>query len=147
MPFESDRHDETVERLEGRGGAGVQFQLPVASVVETGAHVGRIVNGHHRRECAERLDRLVGNTLDRSLPWTFTSLQWDEDLLRELIAPTHDRLRPLHEHLATQHLEMGDLLIVAEFRRVRRNLDKRVVDVDVWTYDAALRGVINDLRG
>lgn len=41
---------------------------------------------------------------------------------------------------------MGDLLIVSEFRRVRANLDARVVAVDVWTYDGNLRAVIDSLR-
>jgi hypothetical protein len=146
VPFAHARYDETVETLEKRRGRGVRFQLPVASIVEAGAHVGRIGNGHHRRTCAARLERMLLNTLERQLPWTFTSLEWDEELLRELAQPSSDRVQPLREYLALQQLEMGDALIVSEFRGLRENLDRRVVDVDVWTYDAGLRAVVDHLR-
>lgn len=86
-------------------------------------------------------------TLQRTLPWSFTSLQWDEAFIRELMEPTDPPLRRLAEYLANQQLETGDALIVGEFRRLRRNLDRRVVDIDVWTYDAGLRGVVDALRG
>jgi hypothetical protein len=146
VPFEHARYDETVETLEHRRERGVRFQLPVAAVVEAGAHVGRINSGHHRRACAERLERMLLSTLSRQLPWTFTSLEWDEELLRELAQPTYDRVQPLREYLASQQLEMGDALIVSEFRRLRDNLDRRAVDVDVWTYDSGLRAVVDYLR-
>jgi len=66
--------------------------------------------------------------------------------LSELTAPTDDRAPKIVESLSRQFLEMGDLLIVSEFRRVKANLDARVVDVDVWTYDGNLRAVIDSLR-
>jgi hypothetical protein len=80
-------------------------------------------------------------------PWSFAPLDWDEPLLSELVAPTDTRAPALVDSLTRQFLEMGDLLIVAEFRRLRSNLDRRVVDVDVWTYDGELRAVIDHLRG
>jgi hypothetical protein len=48
--------------------------------------------------------------------------------------------------LQAQYLEMGDLLIMAEYLRIRANLDSAVVDVDVGTYDSNLRAAIDDLR-
>jgi hypothetical protein len=41
---------------------------------------------------------------------------------------------------------MGDLCVLAEFRRLRSTLDSSVVDVDVWTLDTALRGVVDAIR-
>lgn len=43
--------------------------------------------------------------------------------------------------------EIGDLTIVEEWRLSWRNVSPKVYDVDVWTRDAVLRGVIDDLRG
>jgi len=118
VPGESSRHVETVTELDRRSESPIELQMPVASLVEAGGHVGRIVGGYQRRECASRLKAMVLGTLERVAPWSFTR----------------------------QFLEMGDLLIVAEFRRLRANLDRRVVDVDVWTYDGNLRAVIDDLK-
>jgi hypothetical protein len=146
IPGESARRDATVTELDRRAGESVELQMPIASVVEAGGHVCRIVDGHQRRECAGRLAAMVRSTLDRVAPWSFTSLDWDETLLSELVAPTDPRAPALVDSFTRQFLEMGDLLIVAEFRRLRDNLDLAFVDVDVWTYDGNLRAVIDDLR-
>jgi len=143
VPFESDRYEEAVNGLEARQAAGTQLQLPAAAILETGAHIFRIANGHHRRECAARFHRMIKSTIGRELPWTFTLLQWDEALLEELAESSDDRLQAMHLYLAKQQLEMGDLLILTEFRRIRANLDRRVVDVDVWTYDNDLRSTVD----
>lgn len=120
--------------------------MPVASIVEAGAHVGRIANGRERRICGRRFANMVRSTVDRVAPWSFTPLDWDVAFLSELIEPTDDRAPEIVESLSRKFLEMGDLLIVSEFRRIRANLDARVVDVDVWTYDGNLRAVIDSLR-
>lgn len=146
VPFESDRRDETLAGLSERVDAGIQLQLPVAAVLEAGNHVGRINHGGARRECAERFSDLVEQTLERQMPWTFTPVEWDEDLLRELIEPSGARPQPLRDSLASQDLEMGDLLVLAEFQRLRANLDRRVVDIDVWTYDENLRATADLIR-
>lgn len=147
VPFEHDRHDETMAEFDARRTLGVKFQLPVAAIVEAGGHVSRIGNGHHRRECAVRLQNMLDLTLQREAPWTFNEVLWDREFLREVIDPVEDRLLPLAEYLSTKQLEMGDALIVREFRRLRSSLDARAVDVDVWTYDANLRAVVDLLRG
>lgn len=146
VPFESDRHEQTRVAFDERKTQGVELQMPVAALVEAGGHVGRIDNGHHRRECAIRLSRFIENTVDRSAPWSFMPMEWDEELLRELLVPEGESVPALIESLALKQLEMGDLLIVAEYERVRANLDPAVVDIDVWTYDAQLRAVVDALR-
>jgi len=146
VPGESSRHVETVTELDRRSESPIELQMPVASLVEAGGHVGRIVGGYQRRECASRLKAMVLGTLERVAPWSFTPLEWDEALLAELVGPTHPSAPDLVDSFTRQFLEMGDLLIVAEFRRLRANLDRRVVDVDVWTYDGNLRAVIDDLK-
>ena len=146
VPGFADRHEETVAAFTERANAGTELQMPVAALVEAGGHVGRIDNGHHRRQCATLLSRFVEHTIARSAPWSFAAMEWDEELLRQLVNPGDGPVTPLVDSLATKHLEMGDLLIVAEFKRVRGNLDPDVVDVDVWTYDGELRAVVEALR-
>lgn len=146
VPGECARHHATVAEFEARSVPPTELQMPVASIVEAGAHVGRVANGHERRACAGRFAKMVRSTVDREAPWSFTPLDWDVAFLSELTAPTDDRAPKIVESLSRQFLEMGDLLIVSEFRRVKANLDARVVDVDVWTYDGNLRAVIDSLR-
>ena len=145
VPGKSGRHAETVEAFEDRAASGIELQMPVAAVIQAGAHVGRLGDGYERRRCADLLAALITNTIEKAVPWSFTPLAWDRELLVQLINPPDDA-PGLVDSLATEFLEIGDLIIVSEYRRIRRNLDTRVVDVDVWTYDANLRGVIDALR-
>lgn len=62
-------------------------------------------------------------------------MTWDAPLLRDAISMTG---ADLVTSLTNKHLEMGDLVILAELRRLRRNLDERVVVVKLWTLDAQL---------
>jgi len=134
------------EEFENRALDGVQFHLPVAAVVEAGSHVGRVNEGHGRRVAAFRLEAMIEKTLDRRAPWTFNPMTWDVALLRRLVQPQHSAVLHLAESLARQFLEMGDLLILGEFRRLRENLDRHVVELDVWTLDESLRAVVAALR-
>lgn len=146
IPGECARYDSTAAEFEERSMPPIELQMPVATIVEVGAHVGRIADGYERRACAERFVRMVQSTVERAAPWSFTPLDWDIAFLGELSNPTDDRAPEIVDSLTRQFLEMGDLLIVSEFRRLRQNLDPRAVDVDVWTYDSSLRGVIDSLR-
>lgn len=147
VPFESDNRDEVLEQLAVREDDGVQLYLSVAAIVEAGGHVGRIDNGNARRKCAQSLRALLEATLEDEAPWRFRPVDWDVDLLRSILdQPTNSPVPEFVESLTTQHLEVGDMLIVAEFRRLRRNLNSAFIDVDVWTRDNKLRGVIDGLR-
>lgn len=139
--------DGAIQReFDARQDAGTSFHLPVAAVIQTGGHIRLSKDGGLRRECAQRFSVLLERTLDGIAPWTFQPLSWDDNLLRQLIEPVHDVVLPLGESLAQDHLEMGDLLVLAEFEVIRNNLDQRVVDVDVWTLDATLRAVVEHIR-
>lgn len=134
-PFESDHAAEVEKALEDRVKRGVELRMPLASLVEAGDHVGRIGDGSRRRECAERLKTLIEATLEDRAPWSFAPLTWDEALLRDVVSMPKAELV---ESLSKKHLEMGDLVILAEVRRLRANLDPRVVEVRLWTLDAQL---------
>lgn len=146
IPGKSTRHDEISAEFDMRQQAGVELHLPVAAIIEAGNHVDRIANGHDRRRAAQGFSTLITATCNGTAPWSFNPLTWDPPLLQSLIAPKYTSLLPLAESLASKHLQMGDLLLVAQFLRMRGNLDRRVVDLDVWTLEATLRGVIDHLR-
>jgi hypothetical protein len=148
VPGKSDRHEATVAELERRAQRGdIELRLPVAALVEAGNHVSKIADGGARRDCALRLERMIVATLERTVPWSFATLEWDVDFLRELVHPSDAAAPSAVQALATQYIEMGDLLIVNEFRRLRASLDPRARDVGVWTYDSTLNAVIDAIRG
>ncbi|MBI2710303.1 MAG: hypothetical protein HYX34_11500 [Actinobacteria bacterium] len=146
VPFCNDRRDEVIAEFEDRIRRGINFQMPAAALVEAGGHVSRISDGSARRRCATHLAELIGATVAGKAPWTFTRLSWDDDFLDRLLAPSDDLPLALVESLAQRHLEMGDLVIVAEWQRLRENLDPQVVEIDVWTLDNSLSAVIKHLR-
>ena len=147
VPQEADEHEEVLKELDGKAVRGVTLLVSITAVVEAGDHVGNIKDGAARRSCALRLSKLIAATLDPQRPWKFEPVSWDEPLLRALVEPIFPEVVPtLVESLSQKYLQMGDLLIVGEFERLRRNLDPSVVDVDVWTKDANLRGAIDGLR-
>lgn len=146
VPYEFDHLDEIALAFEEKIENRVQLHLPVASVVESGAHVSRVRDGNSRRQCALRLKQMIERTLRGEAPWSFNPVAWDDGLLGELIEPTAHKAVDFVESLASRHLEMGDLLVVTEFKRLRANLDRRFVDLDVWTLDGALRAVVDELR-
>lgn len=134
-PFESDDAADVAKELEQRLERGIELRMPLATLVEAGDHVGRIGDGSRRRECAKRLKALIEATLEDRAPWSFAPLTWDEALLRDVVSMPRAELV---ESLSNKHLEMGDLVILAELRRLRANLDPRVVEVRLWTLDAQL---------
>lgn len=147
LPFESDHKEEVEEGFLERSERGTELLLPLAAIVETGQHVGRVADGHQRRRCAHRFARLLQAMVDREAPWSLSPTIWDPDLVAVLIEPPEETVPALANSLARQELEMGDLLILAEFRSLRSNLDPRARDVDVWTRDSGLRIAVDALRG
>ena len=146
LPFMSDHKEEVEAEFIQRTERGTELLLPLATIVETGQHVERVADGHQRRQCAHRFARLLQATVDREAPWSFSPTIWGPDLVAELIELREGAVPALANSLARQELEMGDLLILAEFRSLRSNLDPRARDVDVWTRDSRLRTAVDALR-
>lgn len=146
VPGKSNERTEVLAELDRRAADGVTLLISVTALVEAGDHVGNVDDGASRRTCADRLTKLIEATISPTRPWSFEPISWDSELLDSLLHPQYEILLPLSESLLKKFLQMGDLLIVGEFDRLRQNLDQSVVDVDVWTKDARLRGVIDGLR-
>jgi hypothetical protein len=147
VPGKPDHHAEILAELEERVNRGdIELRIPLATLVETGNHVSKIQQGGARRTCAERLERVVNKTLGGEVPWSFAPVSWDPELLRELVTPSDENAPQLVDSLARDYLQMGDLMILNEFRRLRASLDRRVADVDVWTLDQSLRAAVDALK-
>lgn len=141
IPLESDHQTARISEFQEHVDGGVELRIPVACVLETGRHVQTIADGRLRRKCAERFDRFIRATLAESRPWRFSSLEWDADLVSALLDGPQAGVT-LVEALSQRFLEMGDMAILAEFARLHANLDPRVVDLNIWTDDEDLRGVV-----
>lgn len=149
VPYESDRSVEIVEEFQTKCDSGVTLQIPMATVLETGAHIRKIKvpkEPEARKTCAGKFSRFLEATLSGEAPWRFTSFSWDDKVIRALL-DGHDHGYSLERSLGDGVFEIGDLTIVEEWRLSSKNVNRKVYDVDVWTLDDTLRGVIDDLRG
>lgn len=144
-PMESGNHEEEKARLKSYSDAGDEIHLPVAALVEVGTHILKISNGDARRKCAQRLDFILRSAVARTKPWRFHSFTWDEALTDRMLKGQYPNYSMI-ESLAQKYIEMGDMMIAAEFTALRRNLSPEIVDVDVWTRDQKLQLVINHLK-
>lgn len=125
-----NQHSDAVQKcFEGFAEAGADFELPIATVIESGNHIARLSDGGDRRRFAETFGLQVRRALQAESPWTLTPLP-NEAQLDEWLAGFPDA--------AMRNLSLGDLSVVKAweaaclrrpFRRVR-----------IWSLDAGLRG-------
>ena len=132
--------------LQVRLTAGTTLYIPVAAVVETAQHVQRIPDGEgrHRRECADSFTRLMKDCLDGVAPRSFRGVDWDGPLLRDFLDQSGPPL-DLVNSLGNRTAEAGDLLILSELRRLRRNYPRNIVDLGVWTLDGGLEASASEI--
>lgn len=79
VPMKAQRHIETLQQLEQRIQAGESLFLPMATILETGNHIGQNGDGGTRRSCAERFIQQVDAALAGRSPFKSISfLQEDE---------------------------------------------------------------------
>ena len=110
--------------------SGRQFLfLPMATIFETGNHVGQVADGTLRRECAERFVEQVQLALDGASPFKpidFVEANRLEQWLREF------------PDWATRGSGLGDLSIVHDWQRLcEQNKGRRVL---IWSLDCHLAG-------
>lgn len=109
-----------------RNGEGIA--LPLTTILETGNHVGHIVDGAARRDRAEKLARLVDDVLARTVPF-IPMFYWTEETVRAWC-------RELPDWVAKES-GLGDLTIKQEWDRLcALNPARRVY---IWSIDDHLR--------
>lgn len=145
VPFESDRSAEVTEEFDDHLRKGVALQIPMASVLETGSHIRRIRNGDARRRCARTFTLFLEQALIEQPPWRFSPFAWNESVIRNLLdgeGHGYSLIRSIGDGI----FEIGDLTIIEEWRIIFHNVSPKVYDIDVWTLDSTLRGIIDGLR-
>ncbi len=104
------------------------FVLPLAAIIETGNHISQAPD--HRYEAAQRLSRVISDTIVQSTPWaafTDQSYMWSKESLLKLAVEWPG--------LAAEHISIGDYSIkqVAEFYA------QSGCSVEILTGDAGLK--------
>jgi hypothetical protein len=139
VPGKASQHGKMVRELRQRASKGIKLVLPTAAVIEAGNHVCQVQNGHHRRECATRFDRMLRLSAAGETPWVLHEATWDAALLSALCDGAGTGTT-LVEHSVRQTLGVGDLSVLAERDRYLSRVARSVVKVEVWTTDQQLAG-------
>lgn len=107
------------------------FLLPLATIIETGNHIGQQRDGRLRRQAAQRFKTVILSALDGQAPFTPTQLSV-EDLVEWI-----DKF----PEWATRGSGLGDLSIREEWERLRTAYPAR--HVYVWSKDEHLSALVS----
>lgn len=69
VPGTFSRSDEVVREMVDRHASGHSLLLPIAAIIETGNHIGRLQDGNHRRRFAAALVNVVQASLEGKAPF------------------------------------------------------------------------------
>jgi len=134
VPGKNQDRERVVEELPEKNARGVQLVIPVSAVIETGNHITNLPDGHSRRVCAERFEKLLSAVARGAVPWAMHQLPWGDRFLEKLclgVAGTGSFV-----DCATQGLGCGDLAILVERELF---LERSAVNTArVWTLDEQL---------
>ena len=128
VPSKATRHQETMEQLRERIDENQEeLFLPMATILETGNHIGQNGDGHQRRVCAVRFVKQVTLALEGQSP--FKPIRFLQK--PELIA----WLKDFPDH-ANRGSGLGDLSIIQDWQRIcDQNPNRRVY---IWSLDGHL---------
>ncbi len=112
---------------------GESMFLPIATLLETGNHIGQSENGDQRRRCAKRFVEQLQLALAGESP--FTPIDFVEaDKMQQWVNEFPDWV--------AQRSGLGDLSIVHDFKRLReKNKGRRVY---IWSLDAHLSAYVHE---
>lgn len=127
VPVKAQQHEQTLQQLGQRISDGESLFLPMATILETGNHIGQNGDGGARRGCAERFIQQVRAALEGRSPFKAISfLQADEMRAWLLEFPDH----------ASRGSGLGDLSIIHDWQRLcSLNQARRVY---IWSGDVHL---------
>lgn len=124
VPGLDNHHDEVIAGLEDRLDREESLFLPMATILETGNHIGQNGDGRQRRTCAERFVKKVQQALGGQSPFkpiSFLEAEHMQAWLSEF--PDH----------ATRSSGLGDLSIIHDWHRLcGQNGGRRVY---IWSLD------------
>ena len=127
VPVKAKQHPSIVAAVTQRVKARESLFLPMATILETGNHIGQNGDGTVRRACAQRFVQMVSDALDGKSPLMPVNFLEPHDLRAWLSEfPNH----------AGRGSGLGDLSIVHDWRRLcHQNRARRVY---IWSLDEHL---------
>ncbi len=127
VPRMAAHHEETLAELEAKIIARESLFLPMATILESGNHIGQNGDGRERRSCANRFISQLTDALAGSSPFKSISFLQKEEL-KEWLAEFPDH--------ACRGSGLGDLSIIHDWQRLcAQNVARRVY---IWSLDAHL---------
>lgn len=137
IPGRASQYARVLHELDVRRQAKQRFAIPLATVIETGNHIGQISRGDVARQTATRFVGFVRDAVAQVTPDFFVTT----DLLPLYFPNEVDALRWLDAFpgWATRKVGFGDLTIVEEWRRLCRQFAHHPqVEIAIWSLDAHL---------
>lgn len=127
VPVKASRHEDVLAQLKDRIVSKESLFLPMATILETGNHIGQNGDGRARRACAQRFVTQVAKALEGGSPFKPISFLEAGEIavwLKEF--PDH----------AQSGSGLGDLSIVHDWKRLcSQNPGRRVY---IWSLDKHL---------
>ncbi|MEB3189715.1 MAG: hypothetical protein VKL42_05150 [Snowella sp.] len=128
VPIMANQHQQVLQALEFKIKAKESLFLPMATILETGNHIGQNGDGNQRRQCANRFVQQVGKALAGTSPFTPISFLKREDLQQWLTQ---------FPNKAMEGIGLGDLSIIQDWQRLcEQNEGRRVY---IWASDSHLQ--------
>ncbi|MGK5095515.1 hypothetical protein WDW89_26325 [Deltaproteobacteria bacterium TL4] len=127
VPQKANQHARIIESLEQKIKDNESLFLPMATILETGNHIGQNGNGNQRRDCAKRFVEQVTQAMEGKSPFKPISFLTHEAMKKWLAEfPDH----------ASRGSGLGDLSIIHDWKRLcDQNPRRRVY---IWTLDEHL---------
>lgn len=127
IPMKANRHLEIIRLLKEKVSNSEALFLPMATILESGNHVGQYGDGRQRRHCAMRFVKLVKDAIEGNAPFKPLSFL-DRDQMVQWLDKFPD-------HVGTGS-GLADLSIIQDWEReCQRNPGRRVY---IWTLDSHL---------
>lgn len=127
VPGKATQHQVILDALEAKLNARESLFLPMATIIETGNHIGQNGDGRERRSCAERFVSQLTQALTGLSPFKPISFLQQEELSQWLAEfPDH----------ACRGSGLGDLSIIHDWERLCAQSPSR--RVYIWSLDAHL---------
>ena len=127
IPFMSDNRNQIRNELKVKIHNNESLFLPMATILETGNHIGQNGNGNQKRACANQFVKQVNLAIDGKSPFTALNFLVVKDLRRWLAG---------FPDWAMRGSGLGDLSIVHDWERIRDQ--NRARRVSIWSLDEHL---------
>lgn len=115
---------------------GVQFFLPMATIIETGNHIAQNGDGGTRRSTAQRFCKQVKAALIGEAPYQISEFPGSVEVLSWLDAFPDHASQNKSPKKTTEGTSFGDLSIIQEYEKCRRRFS--MSEIFIWSLDADL---------